>query len=163
MEMNPWVCALLITVAGAIGGVVNAFLSDNGFALPQKVSGVWCPGAISNVLVGAMAAFSSWAFYGSGAAIELAGNQSTRSIISLRFSALAGAFLVGVAGAKWITNEVDKRLLKESVKVAATGKPIALEESEQIVGGSPREVLREVNRVCGTGKCVSAANPPVAA
>ena len=162
--MNPWVCALLITVAGAIGGVVNAFLSDNGFALPRKVSGVsgvWCPGAISNVLVGAMAAFSSWAFYGSGAAIELAGNQSTRSIISLRFSALAGAFLVGVAGAKWITNEVDKRLLKESVKVAATGKPIALEQSERIVEGSPREVLQEVSRVCGTGKCVSAVNLPV--
>src|SRR5690349_998026 len=37
------------------------------------------------------------------------------------------AFLVGVAGAKWITNEVDKRLLKESVKVAASGKTIPME------------------------------------
>jgi hypothetical protein len=148
MEMNPWVCATLITVAGAIGGVVNAFLTDNGFAFPRKVSGVWCPGAISNVFVGAMAAFSSWAFYGSGAAIELAGDQSTRTVISLRFSALAGAFLVGVAGAKWITNEVDKRLLKESVKVAASGKQITLEASEHVVEGSPREVLQEVKRVC---------------
>ena len=49
--MNPWLCALLITVAGAIGGVVNALLSDNGFALPRRESGVWCPGAISNILI----------------------------------------------------------------------------------------------------------------
>jgi hypothetical protein len=156
--MNPWVCALLITTAGAIGGVVNAFLSDNGFALPRKVSGVWCPGAISNILVGAMAAFSSWAFYGSGAAIALAGDQSPRTIISLRFSALAGAFLVGVAGAKWITNEVDKRLLKESVKVAASGKSIALKESEQIVEGSPQEVLRDIKRACARGDCIPGTN-----
>jgi hypothetical protein len=49
-------------------------------------------------------------------------DKSLRSVISLRFSALAGAFLVGVAGAKWITSEVDKRLLKESVKVAVNSR-----------------------------------------
>ena len=96
--MNPWICASLISLFGGLGGVVNALLSDNGFGLPRKESGVWCPGAISNILIGAFAAFSSWAFYGSGAAIELAGQtQTPRSVISLRFSALAGAFLVGVA------------------------------------------------------------------
>jgi hypothetical protein len=58
--MNPWVCALLISIAGAFGGVVNALLSDNGFALPRRISGVWCPGAVSNILIGAFAAFSSW-------------------------------------------------------------------------------------------------------
>ena len=160
--MNPWVCALFITTAGAIGGVVNAFLSDNGFALPRKVSGVWCPGAISNILVGAMAAFSSWAFYGSGAAVELAGEQSMRNLISLRFSALAGAFLVGVAGAKWITDEVGKRFYKESVKVAAISKPIAPEEAEHILEGSPREVLQQVKKAC-TGGCAAHINPPAIA
>jgi hypothetical protein len=86
--------------------VVNALLSDNGFALPRRESGVWRPGVVSNILVGAFAAFASWAFYGSAASIELA-DASVRTAISLRFSALAGAFLVGAAGAKWITNEVD--------------------------------------------------------
>ena len=28
--MNPWICALLIAIAGAFGGIVNALLSDNG-------------------------------------------------------------------------------------------------------------------------------------
>lgn len=147
--MNPWLCALLITIAGAVGGVVNALLSDNGFALPRRESGVWCPGAISNILIGAFAAFSSWAFYGSGAAIDLAARgESAHTVISLRFSALAGAFLVGVAGAKWITNEVDKRLLKESVKVAASGKMLPREQSEQIIEGSPRKVLQDVKEAC---------------
>jgi len=129
-------------------------MSDNGFALPRKESGVWCPGAISNILVGGFAAFSSWAFYGSGASIELA-DQSLRSTISLRFSALAGAFLVGVAGAKWITNEVDKRLLKESVKVAVKSDKLPDERAEHIAEGSARKVLHDVKEACA--ECVAPA------
>ena len=66
--------------------------------------------------------------------------------MSLTFSALAGALLVGVAGAKWITNEVDKKLLKESVKIAGT-KKLSMEECEKLVAGSPRQVLRQVEEV----------------
>lgn len=146
--MNPWICASLIAVAGAFGGIVNALLTDNGFALPRRMLGVWCPGVISNILVGAFAAFSSWSFYGSGASIELA-DQSARTVISLRFSALAGAFLVGVAGAKWITNEVDKRLLKEGVKLAAK-KALPVEETEHITEGSSRQVLQNIKEACST-------------
>jgi hypothetical protein len=145
--MNPWVCALLITVAGGIGGIVNALLTDNGFVLPRRESGVLCPGAFSNILVGGFAAFASWAFYGSGASIELAA-VTTRTEISLRFSALAGAFLVGVAGARWITNEVDKRLLKESVKVAANNKALPMEQTEELVEGTPRQVLQGIKKAC---------------
>ncbi len=143
--MNPWICALLISIAGASGGIVNAFLTDN-FALPRRESGVWSPGVISNILIGAFAAFSSWAFYGSGAAVELAA-PSARTTISLRFSALAGAFMVGVAGAKWITSQVDQRLLKESVKVAV-GKALPKKNPEEMVEGSPRHVLQCVKEAC---------------
>lgn len=45
--------------------------------------------------------------------------------------ALAGAFLVGVVGAKWITNEADKRLLKESVKVAGTNVRLSKERARR--------------------------------
>lgn len=38
--MSPWVYALLIAIAGAFGGLVNALFSDNRFALPHRVSGV---------------------------------------------------------------------------------------------------------------------------
>jgi hypothetical protein len=144
--MDPWICALLVAVAGAIGGVVNALLSDNGFILPRRVQEIICPGFLSNVLVGALAAFSSWAAYGSGAGVELARNAasgSERAQISLTFSALAGAFFVGVAGARWITNEADKRLLKESVKVAV-GRQISPKQCEEITKKSPRRALQAV-------------------
>ena len=143
--MNPWMCAFLISISGALGGVVNALMTDNGFILPRKESTILCPGFISNVLIGAVSAFSSWAFYGSGASVELA-QITERTEISLRFSALAGAFLVGVAGAKWLTGEVDKLLLKESVKVVAP-KNIDEKDCEKIVKTSPRQILKEVKRI----------------
>jgi hypothetical protein len=140
--MNPWICAVLIATAGGLGGVVNALLTDNGFALPQYRHGIWCPGVIGNIIVGTFAALSSWAFYGSGAGVEL-GQTTERMLVSLRLSALAGAFLVGVVGAKWITSETDKQLLKESVKVAGT-KQLTPQECDQIVKGSARQVLDRV-------------------
>ena len=144
LDMNPWTCALLITAAGAVGGVANALLSDNGFLLPRRMDGAWCPGFLANVFVGGFAAFASWAFYGSGAAIDLA-ELSETSRVSLRFSAIAGAFLVGVVGAKWITNEADKVLLKESVKTASQSK-LPPDECERLVQGSARQVLARVKR-----------------
>jgi hypothetical protein len=114
---------------------VNALLSDNGFVTPKWKRTVWCPGFIANVLLGAVAAFISWALYGSGAGVEL-GQVMERSTISLRFSALAGALVVGIAGAEWLTNEVDKKLLKESVKVVGT-KKLSTEECDRLVRGSP--------------------------
>ena len=145
--MNPWVCAFLIAFAGAWGGVVNALLTDNRFPLPRKESGVVCPGAVTNILVGAFAALSSWSFYGSGASVELA-DKATRTVMSLRFSALAGAFLVGVAGARWISGEVDKRLLTEGVQVALESDKLPLGQSLRVTQGSPRQILHNVKEAC---------------
>jgi len=139
--MRPWSCAALIVLAGALGGFINALVSNNGFALPKRVKGVLCPGALSTVFIGAFAAFASWAFYGSGADLDIA---DANALVHLRFSAVSGAFLVGVVGAKWITNEADKRLLKESVTVAAS-KNIPLEKVPTIVSGSPLQVLENVS------------------
>jgi uncharacterized YccA/Bax inhibitor family protein len=143
--MNPWICALLISTAGAVGGVINALLTDNKFFLPRKEkNGIICPGIISNIFIGATAAFSSWSFYGSGASIELAKASATsRQEISLTFGALAGAFIVGVAGAKWLTNEIDKRFLKESVREAAR-KEIGDVKCDKILQQSPRKILEEI-------------------
>jgi hypothetical protein len=143
----------LICLAGAVGGVINALITANGFILPTVRRSIWCPGFIANLLVGAFAAFASWSFYGGGAGVELAKKNATgeRQKMSLTFSALAGALLVGVAGAKWITNEVDKKLLKESVKIAGT-KKLTNEECEKLVAGPAMEVLDRVERAsCGDG------------
>ena len=137
--MNPWICASLISLAGALGGVVNALLTDNGFILPTRVKNILCPGFLSNIFIGAFSAFASWSFYGSGAGIDLA-DLTTRAQISLRFSALAGAFMVGVAGARWITNEADKTLLNASVRVAAT-KNVSEAQANQLLNKPPKQVL----------------------
>jgi hypothetical protein len=142
-DMNPWICALLISLAGAIGGVVNALLSDNGFVRPQWRRTVWCPGFIANVLLGAVTAFISWALYGAGAGVDLADTYK-RNLISLRFSALAGAFVVGIAGAKWLSSEVDKKLLKESVKVVGV-KTLTSQQCDYLVRG----VGHGSSRSCG--------------
>ena len=143
--MNAWICASLICLAGAMGGVVNALLTDNGFILPTRVHSVWCPGFLSNLFIGTFSAFASWSLYGAGAGIDLA-DLSTRGQISLRFSALAGAFMVGVAGARWITNEVDKTLLKASVKAAAT-KNISEVTCEEMLNKSPKQVLQNLAEI----------------
>jgi hypothetical protein len=140
--MNAYSCAVIIAASGAVGGVINALLTDNGFALPRREMHIWCPGFISNVLIGAFSAFASWAFYGSGASVELA-RATGREVLDFRFSAIAGALLVGVAGARWITNEVDKRLLKEGVKAAAK-KDMSTVDCDELVKGTPREVLHNV-------------------
>jgi hypothetical protein len=141
--MNPWVCVFLITSAEAIGGVVNAFLTDNGFAFPTKVKGVWCPGVLGNVLVGGVSAFISWALYGSGATVNLAA-MTERAQISFTFPALAGALVVGVAGSKWLTNEADKSLLKKSVMEAA-GKTLSPQQCKELQDSeSPRKMLASV-------------------
>jgi hypothetical protein len=50
--MNPWICALLITGAGAIGGLVNALIADKGFYMPTTKKGIICPGFFGNILIG---------------------------------------------------------------------------------------------------------------
>jgi hypothetical protein len=48
--------------------------------------------------------------------------------------------MVGVAGARWITNEVDKRLLSESVKVAAK-KEMSQVDCERLENVPPKQML----------------------
>jgi hypothetical protein len=146
--MSPWTCMFLVSLAGSMGGVINALLTDNRFILPRREGNVLCPGFLSNVIVGAAAAFISWALYGSGAAIDLAASSSTpRVAISLRLSALAGAFLVGVTGAKWLTNEADKKLLKEGVRRAAGRAPLPPEDCDRLVQVSARQIVQVLESV----------------
>jgi hypothetical protein len=139
--MNPWFCSFVICIAGAAGGIVSALMSSNGFALPTRIKGVWCPGAVSTIVAGAFAAFASWAFYGSGAAIDV---SKTGELAHLQMSALAGAFLVGVVGAKWITNEAEQALLKKSVQVVGTKEKMSPELAAAMAAGTPLEVLERV-------------------
>jgi len=151
--MQIWHCAAWISAAGALGGLANALNSANGFALPRRIEGVWCPGAVSTVLLGAFAAFASWAFYGSGAVIDLA---KPEQLAHFQLSGVAGAFLIGVIGAKWLTNESEKLLLKESVNTV-TAKMLPRDVANRITSGPPLEILKNIKEACD--ECMTVRTP----
>jgi hypothetical protein len=141
---NALACVLLISGAGAIGGLLNAIIADQGFTLPSRKHGVLCPGFLGNTLIGAVSALCSWALYGAGASLELLSSETdVRQAISIKLPAFAGALLVGVAGARWLSNEADKRMLKESTSIVAH-KKISAADCDEILKASPRQVLESV-------------------
>jgi len=112
--MAIWVLIIIVFAAGLIGGVINALISDNGFALPKRESGILRPGWLGNALIGGVAASVSWSLYGPLAAAPIVAATGEGAAIKgdLTVAAIGGAILVGVAGARWLTNEVDKSLLR---------------------------------------------------
>ena len=121
--MNIWSLLGIICAAGAIGGLVNALLTDNGFALPRRDNvgqvSLLRPGILGNLLVSAIAAGIPRGLYGPLAAFVILPTGAKQPELTMNLSALVGAVLVGVGGAKWLTNEVDKNLLKAAAAKAA--------------------------------------------
>jgi hypothetical protein len=126
-EASLWVLLLIVFVAGAIGGLVNALLSDNGFVLPKYETApdlrIWRPGSLVNVFIGGVAASISWGLYGpfAGRSIIPQARADTDPVPNLSLAALVGAVLVGVAGSRWLTNEIDKILLRAAATKAGKG------------------------------------------
>jgi len=139
--MPIWILLLIVCGSGAVGGVVNALLTNNGFALPQSVTvdggSILRPGYLGNVLIGAVAAGISWGLYGPLAGASFLG-EAVKGTLTL--SGLVGGALVGIGGARWLTNEVDKNLLRAAASKAASAEasPTA---SLQIAMASPSEAL----------------------
>ena len=140
---------IVVFVAGALGGLVNALLSENGFILPKKQladrsgkeEGIWRPGYLGNILVGAVAAVISWGLYGPFSSTVLFGASIPEAVLPhITLSAFVGAILVGVGGAKWLSDEVDKRLLKAAASEAAK-KEASVDVSRQIALSSPAGAL----------------------
>jgi hypothetical protein len=143
--MSLWWILLVVCVAGAVGGVVNALMSDNGFVLPKTADGIIRPGYLGNVLIGAVAAGISWGMYGPLADYVIFGDAPTgapsQSPPNLKVAALVGAVLVGVAGARWLSNEVDKKLLKAAASEAAGAKATDESTAKKMLTASPAHAL----------------------
>ncbi|MEL7059674.1 MAG: hypothetical protein AAGN46_06565 [Acidobacteriota bacterium] len=126
---------LAVFFAGAFGGSVNALISDNGFVLPKAVmddqSKIIRPGFLGNLLIGGVAAVISWGLYGELARYPILQADSLQSLeasstgslnLELSLATFVGAMLIGVGGARWLTNEVDKKLLRSAASQAAAGR-----------------------------------------
>lgn len=59
-QISLWWILLIVCGAGAVVGVVNALMSDNGFLLPRREQGnqssIIRPGFVGNVITSAVAA-----------------------------------------------------------------------------------------------------------
>lgn len=126
MDWSVWLQLMIVFIAGGIGGVVNALLTDNGFVMPRTESTgggtITRPGFFGNILIGAVAATVSWGLYGPVSSVVAAGAAApgaASTTPTLTVAALVGAIMVGVAGARWLTNEVDKNLLRATATQAA--------------------------------------------
>jgi hypothetical protein len=63
----------------------------------------------------------------------------------LSVSSLFGAVLVGVGGARWLTNEVDKNLLQAAAAKAAVAQPAPPAVAQQMALASPAQALDIAN------------------
>jgi hypothetical protein len=117
----------IVFIAGGIGGLINALFSDNGFLKWKKETvgdqEIWRPGILGNVLISGVASCISWGLYGPFAAYYIIGGpqlpEDVSNAVGLNLSSLVGAVLVGVSGARWLTNEMDKNFLKKAASNAA--------------------------------------------
>lgn len=136
----------IIVFSGAVGGVVNALVSDNGFIKPMMENmeneTIIRPGFAGNILLGSAAAFISWGLYGAFSSTVVFGAVSGPGTgeVSVSISSIAGAILVGIGGARWLTNEVDKRLLRTAAAVAAASKA-SFDDSQKIAIATPAEAF----------------------
>jgi len=142
-HISVYGCLALIAAAGIAGGIINTLMTDGKFRLPQVAGGVLCPGFIGNALIGGFASVISWSLYGAGAGIDLARQAGERQVVSLTMGALAGAALVGFAGAKWLTSEVDQKLLRATV-TASADKIIPAQQRAVIATAPALEVFKAV-------------------
>ena len=151
MQASMWLMLFLTLVAGAVGGAVNALMTDNGFLLPKSETTtggatVLRPGYIGNVLIGGVAALVSWGLYGPLSSFLIAGTaealkeNAAPDRVGLSLASLVGGLLVGVGGARWLSNEVDKNLLRAAASNAA-GKQPSTDASQQIAMGTPAQAL----------------------
>jgi len=140
---------LVVFIAGGIGGVINALMTENGFPMPKKKSiegtvTIIRPGIIGNVLIGGAGATISWGLYGPLSSTILISTSPTKILPNidsgLSLAALVGAMLIGISGAKWLTNEVDKSLLKAAA-IRAAGAIPSSSAAQEIAMASPSQAL----------------------
>jgi len=145
--MPIWALLLIVFVAGFFGGLVNAWMSGNGLVLPTRTDGVVQPGFLGNAVTGGVAAAISWGLYGPLAAESITATTGGTGIKGeLTLAALAGAVLVGIAGARWLTNEVDKSLLRAAAVTAATSATYQVHDDvvTALAAAAPAEALKVV-------------------
>lgn len=144
--VSIWTLLLAVALAGAVGGGVNALLSEGGVGLPSRVKiggkNIWQPGWVGTVVAGALAGAISWGLYGPAAnATLLSTEPATAENFSLSIAALVGAALVGFGGGKWLSTEADRKIAQANT-VEAAKKNVTPEQAKKLREAKPRDAAR---------------------
>lgn len=131
----------LIVLMGSLGSLVSAFIGDNGWHLPMNDNGVFRPGYLGNMLVGALAALASWGMQKAAVLIGTPG-----STLSFSTADMANAIVIGFGGASWFKSQIEKVILQKTAAVAAS-KPSDSAAASQIAVSSPIEALKAANNM----------------
>jgi hypothetical protein len=140
--MSIWVLLGMVFVAGAIGGLVNNLIGNNGLLLPSKVdkgdgTSIFLPGFVGNLLVGAVAASVSWLLYGPLSQVSIGTPPGTAVMV---LATLGGAVLVGMVGSAWLKNAVAKNVFQAAASQAAAASP-SLDVSKRMLTASSVDAL----------------------
>lgn len=113
----------IVTLSGAAGGIINALVSDKGFMMPSEETAegvcVIRPGFAGNIFLGAVCALIFWGLYGTFCSAA-AGLISAD--IPITISTITYAILLGLGGARWLTNKVNKKLLSTAANAAGASR-----------------------------------------
>lgn len=111
---------LFVAFLGAVGGVANCAIAGE-FVLPHhdKTTGIWRPGWVGNVIVGAIAAICVWGLNGPLSSYDLfsVGSQN----IPFTISQLVSSIVVGLGGGNILTQLAQKqaeRITKDNLTAA---------------------------------------------
>lgn len=144
--MTVWQMLGLIMVAGGIGGLVNSLIQDKSLILPQAVSrgdgvSMFLPGFIGNMLIGSVSAAVSWLLYSPFTQEPLLSTN-----ITLTLTSLGGAVLVGMAGSGWLSNAMEKNILRIVASQVAAA-PQSPGVAKQLLEVSSVEALKLTHRM----------------
>jgi hypothetical protein len=111
--MAIWTVLVLLGAAGAIGGLINGFLANEGLVISriEQLPGgprIWRLGFLGNVLVGSVTAVVLAGLYSPVGSVRI-GGIGTQDSFDMTIGMLAGALLSGIGGARLLTSEVEKR------------------------------------------------------
>lgn len=139
MDALKW-ALVWITGAGAAGGVMNALVTGNLNLLPLRVTngaspGLFRPGLVVNILIGAaLSAGTFWTFAGiEGVQPRTAGGILLGTVVGL---------VIGSLGARSITDESDKRLLRAAACKAAASPAADPATVREMESAPPHAVLK---------------------
>jgi hypothetical protein len=158
-----WEMTGVIAAAGALGGIVNAILnSGSGYniQLPRRgTNDVLQLGIFGNVLLGIVAALISWGLYGPVKdAVMLGSVPSGQLPVNLTMTAAVGAIVTGIGGARVISNELDKKVLRNAGTGAAQ-VPADANLAVAMATLSPVKVLAAANDALAAKKAADASPP----